>query len=61
MNKVMVQSDDYMRSRGFQIRAVSWGWGDLWSHTKPSCSEGPQALFYAVIAIRLELLNYFTF
>ena len=51
MNKVMEQSDDYIRSRDFQIRAASCGWGDPWSHTKPSCSEGPQPLFYAVIAV----------
>lgn len=56
----MMQSDDYMSSRDFQIRAASWGWGDLWSHTKPRGSEGPHPPFYAVIAIRLEL-HYFIF
>ena len=54
MNKVMMQSDDYMKSRDFQIRAASWGWGDLRSHTKPRCSEGPHPPFYAVVAIRLD-------
>lgn len=45
MNKVMMQSDDYKRSRDFQIRAASRGWGNLWSHTKPRCSEGPTLCF----------------